>query len=210
MKITKFGHCCFLIEEQGIKILTDPSVFSDLGNDLLDIDVILFTHKHQDHLNIESLRKILKNNNSEIFTNSSVGKILSAEGIRYQTLEDGQKISIRGIEIEAFGNEHEEIYQDMNKVQNTGYLIAEKLFYPGDAFYNPEKNIEILALPVAGPWLKIKDAIEYAKLIHPKICFPVHDGFIKWLKPYHNTPKIALEAESIDFIPMIDGDKKDI
>ncbi|MBI2052837.1 MAG: MBL fold metallo-hydrolase, partial [Candidatus Ryanbacteria bacterium] len=28
MKITKFGHCCLLIKENGVRILTDPGTYS--------------------------------------------------------------------------------------------------------------------------------------------------------------------------------------
>ena len=65
------------------------------------------------------------------------------------------------------------------QINNTGYLIANKLFYPGDAFTNPNRPIEILALPVAGPWMKLAEAIDYALVLKPKICFPVHDGILK-------------------------------
>ena len=48
----------------------------------------------------------------------------------------------------------------------TGYMIN-NLCYPGDAFTNPNMPIDILALPVAGPWMRIKDAINYALTLKP-------------------------------------------
>lgn len=56
MKVTKFGHCCLLIEEEGLRILTDPGSYSTRQNDVQNIDVILITHEHPDHLHIESLK----------------------------------------------------------------------------------------------------------------------------------------------------------
>lgn len=38
------------------------------------------------------------------------------------------------------------MHKTLDPVQNTGYFINDKLFYPGDALTNPNKEIEILAL----------------------------------------------------------------
>ena len=51
MKITKIGHCCLVLEEESIKILTDPGSFTIEGQEqITDLDVVLITHEHQDHL----------------------------------------------------------------------------------------------------------------------------------------------------------------
>jgi L-ascorbate metabolism protein UlaG (beta-lactamase superfamily) len=60
MKITKFGQCCLLIEVAGKRVLTDPGVFSTTQNDLTNLDLILITHEHGDHLHSESLQAILE------------------------------------------------------------------------------------------------------------------------------------------------------
>jgi len=180
MKITKLGHCCLVIEEEGLRILTDPGGYSTSQNTVRGLQVILITHEHPDHLHIESLKKVLANNPlAEVFTNAAVGKILDKEGIRFNLLSHQDKKVLGGVLIEGLGDKHAEIHPDWPRVENTGYFIGERLFYPGDALYNPARPVEILALPVAGPWLKISEAIEYAKIVRPKTCFPVHDGFYK-------------------------------
>ena len=62
--------------------------------------------------------------------------------------------------------------------ENTGYFVAGKFYFPGDAFHDPKRPIDVLALPVAGPWMKISEAIDFAKLVKPRIAFGVHDGMI--------------------------------
>ena len=37
----------------------------------------------------------------------------------------------------------------------------------------------MLALPVAGPWMKIADAIDFAKAIKARTAFGVHDGMVQ-------------------------------
>jgi L-ascorbate metabolism protein UlaG (beta-lactamase superfamily) len=210
MKITKLGHCCLVIEENGIKILTDPGMLSTAQNEVKGINLVLITHEHPDHLHFESVMRILDNNPKvPLITNSAVRNILHAVAIPCQVLEDKQSTTFKEISIEAFGNEHAEIYKDFKRVQNTGYFIANRFFYPGDALYVPGKPVEILALPVAGPWVKIKEAIDYAKEVKPKVCFPVHDGILSFVGPFHETPRVILEEAGIEFIPMLAHDQKE-
>jgi L-ascorbate metabolism protein UlaG (beta-lactamase superfamily) len=73
MKITKFGHCCLLIDEKSLRILIDPGKYSDGQNSITNIDVVLITHEHQDHLHVDSVKSIIANNPSvRIMTNAGV------------------------------------------------------------------------------------------------------------------------------------------
>src|SRR3989344_8288364 len=158
MKVTKFGHCCLLIETEGLRILTDPGSYSTAQNDVRNIDVILITHEHADHIHIPSLKNCIKNNpNVKVITNKGVAKLLDSDGIKYELVEHNQKTTIKGVLIEGFGEKHADMYKTITPVINTGYFISNKLFYPGDAFYNPLKPVDILALPVAGHWMKLSE-----------------------------------------------------
>ena len=123
MHITKIGHCCLLIKTNNLTILTDPGAYTTAQNAITDIDIVLITHEHPDHLHTESLKQV---------------------------------------SLEAFDCAHEEVFEEIGQVQNTGYFIDNKLFYPGDSYANPQKHVPILALPVAGPWCRIAEAIRYA------------------------------------------------
>jgi L-ascorbate metabolism protein UlaG (beta-lactamase superfamily) len=212
MKITKLGHCCLVIES-GIKILTDPGAYSSKQNDIKDVDVILITHEHPDHLHVESLEKVLENNpEAEVITNAAVGKILDKEGIKYTIVSHGQSVTREGVKIEGFGTEHAYIYKTVGSVENTGYFIGDKLFYPGDAFYDPDRPVDILALPVAGPWMRISEAIEYALKLKPRVAFPVHDGMLvsERLGPAHRLPLAVLSAAGIKFVAMTEGSSEEL
>jgi L-ascorbate metabolism protein UlaG (beta-lactamase superfamily) len=212
MKITKFGQCCLLVEVAGKRILTDPGRFTKEQNELRDIDLILITHEHADHLHMESLTTILEHNPSaEVITNSGVGKLLTEAGIKHSVLEGRVQATIAGVYLEAYDGTHAEIFEDFGQVQNTGYFITEALFYPGDAYTEPQKPVPVLALPVGGPWCKIADAIRYALAVAPEKAFPVHD----WLlndEGMHLTYTIAatqLTARGIEFVRLGNGEVKE-
>ena len=210
MKITKLGHCCLIIEEKGVRIMTDPGTYSTLQNEVRDIDYIFITHEHQDHFHLKSLKTVLKNNpRAKIITNRGVGKLLDEQKIFHELLEDGGVTECGGIHVEGFGEKHALIYKEFAEVINTGYFFQKKFFYPGDAFYNPKKPIEILALPVAGPWMKISEAIDYAKLLKPKVCFPVHDGMLKFNQVTRLIPQKFLPPAGIDFVDIPEGTTKE-
>ncbi len=212
MNITKFGHCCLLIEVRGVRILTDPGNYN-VTPEVEGVDVILITHEHQDHLHVESLQAILaKNSDAQIISHVGVGKILDEAGIKYAQMVDGEVMVVKGVNIESSGSKHACIHHDLPSVQNTGFFIDETLFYPGDSFHNPQKDIAILALPLAGPWMKLEEAIEYAKLIKPKVVFPVHDGMLRQgieLGPTRRLPTMLLEPLGIQYVDMTEGSTHD-
>ena len=207
MKITKFNHCCLLVEENGVRILTDPGTYSKGFENLKNLDVILITHEHPDHYHVPALKEALNNNpDAKIITNKGVGRLLDSENIKHELLEDGQRKDFKGILIEAIGHEHAPLYKTSPCV-NTGFFIANKLWYPGDSLHNPNKPVELLALPVAGPWMKLEEAIEYALELKPTIAFPVHEAGLASPAVVHRIPPTILEPAGIKFL-VLENDKE--
>ena len=176
MKITKYGHCCLLVEEKGVRFLTDPGTFTaDAHASLTGIDAILYTHEHGDHYHLDSLTQLLENNpDAIVLCNEGVSVLLAAEHIAHTVLTNGAHTH-KGISITGVSGDHAEIHSSIPRIQNTGFLIAGRLWYPGDAWIDPGTTFDVLALPVAGPWMKISEAADYAIRLAPKKAFPVHD-----------------------------------
>ena len=212
MRITKLGHSCLLIEENNARILTDPGLFSSGHENLINIDAILITHEHPDHCDPESLFTILSKNPSAIvYTNSGVAEILKKAGIPYRLLEHNQSTIVKDVNIEGFGENHAIIYPSIPVAKNTGYLIGNRIFTPGDSYTIPGKQIEILALPVWAPWLKISEAIDYAKQVKPKVAFPIHDSVLNTAGSTvsHKWPGQVLPEAGIEWIIIENGESKE-
>jgi len=212
MKITKIGHCCLLIETKGKRILTDPGVFTAEEHVLSDIDLVVITHEHGDHVHVPSLQLLLAQNpDAQVVTNSAVGELLNAAGITYQVVEGTAAAEFIGVTLEACDATHAEIFEDYNLVQNTGYFIDERLFYPGDAYAEPGKPIDILALPAGGPWCRTTDTLHYAIKVKPKQAFPVHDAIecADRVHIIHGTLEKILIENNITFQPLKAGESHD-
>lgn len=216
MKITKIGHCCLVVEVDGKKIMTDPGAWTVGQNEITDVDFVLITHEHGDHLHIGSLKKVLENNpDCKVVTNASVGKLLWQEGITFIELngiDQVESCDCDGVLVEAYNRKHEEIYGEIGQVQNTGFFIANKLFYPGDSFIKPNREVEVLAAPVAAPWCTLKQAINYILEIKPKVTFPVHDNFVDVdkMEVIHRLPKSLCEQHNIRFEALRDSESLEV
>ncbi len=202
MKITKFGHCCLLLEINSTRVLIDPGSFTQKGTAFEDIDLILISHSHSDHLDIGLLKLILENNKPVILTNAETAAELTKNGIESQIINENEEKSLSGVKIKAYGQLHHEVYPGVSAGANTAFMINDSFFYPGDSYLNPGINADILAMPVAGPWVKLSEAIDYCLQIKPRICFPIHDGNMLTPGAVYSLPEAILAKSNIKFTPL--------
>lgn len=207
MKVTKFAHSCLLIEVDGAKILTDLGSWNSEVPEVSNLDAVLITHEHQDHFDINKLKELLaKNVGAKVITHAAVGEKLREAGIEYQAIEPGERVEVGSAYVESCGSDHAIIYGTTSPCRNTGYLIADKFYMPGDALHDiPSKQVEILALPTGGPWMKVSEAIDYAKSLKPKIVIPIHDAMYTDEVRKLSIPRwigAPIEASGIKFVNM--------
>ena len=210
MHIKKLAHCCLVIdlknsEGKPIRILVDPGSYSIEEHDKIQhADVVLITHEHADHFHIESLKALVKRSpDVSIITDVGVGAILAKEGVEHHVMEHGNAIDLKDIHIEAYGKDHAILHKSLPLMSNIGFFVENKLFFPGDAFTDPAKEVDVLALPVAGPWMKISEAVDFAIKLKPRIAFPVHDG--ERSISAHRIPEMILPKNGIEFIKLQEG-----
>jgi len=146
------------------RIMTDPGSYSIEQHDrVAHADIVLITHEHGDHFHIESLKAFLKRcPTASVFSNDTVGEMLAKEGIEHHIMKHGDAIDHKGVHIEAVGEKHALLHRSIPQSSNVGFFLEGKLFFPGDAFTDPKRSVDVLALPATGPWMKISEPIDYA------------------------------------------------
>ena len=55
-------------------------------------------------------------------------------------------------------------------------LIGGRLYAPGDSFAPAGGPVEVLLLPLAGPWMKLAEAVDYLRAVAPEAAVLVHDA----------------------------------
>ncbi len=122
LRVTWFGHSSSLLEIDGLRILIDPvwepraSPFSFFGpkrffaptlrlEDLPELDAVLISHDHYDHLGAETIRRLSRLNataRTKWVTSAGVGKLLRSFGVAAQHIAEldwTQTVEVAGAEL---------------------------------------------------------------------------------------------------------------
>jgi L-ascorbate metabolism protein UlaG (beta-lactamase superfamily) len=178
MKITKFGHACLELEENGQLLILDPGVYTEAIDDRREVQAVVITHIHDDHCYEEQLDRIIGlNPGLPIFGTDEVRARLakSRPGFKTVAVHHGDFYTLGNFTLEFFGDMHAEIHRSIPLVQNCGVMVNGKLYYPGDSFTQPDREVEILACPSSAPWLKISEVMDFIAAVKPKRSFPTHN-----------------------------------
>ncbi|HVQ43485.1 MAG TPA: MBL fold metallo-hydrolase [Candidatus Saccharimonadia bacterium] len=180
MKITKLGHACLVVEEGEAQILIDPGAYSQGFEGLRELDAVLVTHQHADHVTPEALAKIRQNNPGiAVYADEGTVEVMAGRGdVDVKPVHAGEEFDVAGVKVKVFGSDHAVIHPTIPGIENVGYMIAARFFYPGDNFTQPGDPVEVLALPFGAPWLKVSEVIDYVMAVKPLVAIPVHDAVL--------------------------------
>jgi L-ascorbate metabolism protein UlaG (beta-lactamase superfamily) len=157
---TFINHATVLIQTQGLNIITDP-IYSERASpvgfagpsrhmnpgvafaDLPAIDVVLISHNHYDHMDIDTLRKLKEASNPRIIVPLGNKAFLAKKGIEADELDwwDARTLT-NGASITLVPSQHfsARAMTDRNKTLWGGYVIglpAGDVYFAGDTGYGP-------------------------------------------------------------------------
>jgi len=183
MRLTHLGHACLLVETGGQRILIDPGVFSPGIVDVTGLDVILVTHQHADHVDLQRLPAVLEANpQALLYAEPQAAAVMAGAGIGSEHTVAGEELSFGRVLIMPVGEKHALINEALPRIGNLGVVIRVEgepsLFHPGDAYDAEPGQIDILAVPLNAPWTASRDTVAFAQRIAPKVSVPIHDALL--------------------------------
>lgn len=148
---TWIGHSTFLIQMNGLNILTDPVWAKRMGfdkrstepgialEDLPEMDVVVISHGHYDHLDFPTLKRL--KGNPHYFVPAGLKRLFTRKGYRQVTeMNWWDSVDHKGVTIHFVPAQHwtRRSLTDMNTSHWGGFVfqIAEKTYYfVGDTGY---------------------------------------------------------------------------
>ncbi|HEY6419121.1 MAG TPA: MBL fold metallo-hydrolase [Candidatus Binataceae bacterium] len=126
LTIANLGHATVLMNFRGVRLISDPSLFSRVGlaidsiatigprrvtapplspAELQALDLILITHAHMDHLDLPSLRALPKN--VVVVACEGCSRLIAPLGYAdVRELKWGEETVVKGLKIRAMGANH--------------------------------------------------------------------------------------------------------
>ncbi|GAA0226777.1 MBL fold metallo-hydrolase [Saccharothrix mutabilis subsp. mutabilis] len=179
MRIVHFGHSCVLVDTGAARLLFDPGAWSTGFEEVRDLDAVLVTHRHPDHLDRDRLGDLLANNpNAAFYAADELDGALAAR--------PGEALDVENVSVRVVDAPHEQIHPSVEVPANVGYLVEHGAFYhPGDSLTVPDVRVDVLAVPTAAPWMKLSDAADFIGRVRPRIAVPIHEAIVARTEIYY-------------------------
>lgn len=199
-EVTWVGHASTLIDIGSTRLLTDPLLTRRVAHlrrrrplpdtDTTDVDVVLLSHAHLDHLHRPSLRSIRLE--AKVLTPAGTARLVRSVGFTDVTeVAPGDRIEIADatVEVVAAAHSHRRGPHSRVTARPVGYVVdaGQRIYFPGDtdlfAAMSDLGRIDLALLPIWG-WgstlgnghLDPARAANAVEIIAPKVVVPIHWG----------------------------------
>jgi L-ascorbate metabolism protein UlaG (beta-lactamase superfamily) len=184
LTLTFIGHGSLMFEFNGLFIQVDPFGRVADYSRLPKADLILITHEHPDHLDLQAIEQIRRSDTLVVLTETCAQQLTG--GI---AMKNGETQSVRGIRIQAVPA-YNRVHQRPDgqpfhpKGVGNGYVLTfgdKRIYVAGDTENIPEMStlgpIDCAFLPVNLPYTMTPEmAAAAARTIRPQILYPYHYG----------------------------------
>ncbi|MCA1782500.1 MAG: MBL fold metallo-hydrolase [Dermatophilaceae bacterium] len=182
MRLTHLGHACVLVEIADQRILIDPGAFAGDFLGLRDLDAILVTHQHPDHLDTVRLPELVRANGEvPIWCDPQSAGVLEGLGLE-ASAHDGGAVALGEVEIQPVGEVHALIHDDIPRIANVGVRLSAPgeptFFHPGDALDAEPGEVDVLAFPLNAPWQRSREMTGFLRRLAAPHAVPIHDALL--------------------------------
>lgn len=174
VEITWLKHAGFRLKGSKV-VYIDPY---EVPKGLEKADLILVTHDHFDHLDMNSIRNLAKEDTVVVHP-----KACSVKGFKSVGMVENETASVKGVEITAVPAYNTD--KPFHKANVLGYIVnldGVKIYHAGDTDRIPEMKkivVDIALLPAGGTYtMDLNEAIKATQEIKAEVYIPMHFGAI--------------------------------
>lgn len=182
MLITKHVQSTVTVVAGDQVILIDPGTYTFEDDrytpaDFDAVDILVITHRHGDHFDLEAVKSIVGRRACKILTVEEVAKTLADAGIDADVLRVGERVQIGAVELMAVETDH---VIGGEVVDAFGVLIdapSGSLYHAGDTMYldaKPYADVVLVPINNRGVSMGIDDAARFVRDINPRVAVPIH------------------------------------
>lgn len=186
--ITALGHAGFVVRFEQLKLSFAFDPFG-VGDGHEPVDYVFVSHKHFDHCDPNSIRKLLKPT-GKVVAPSCCQAELAEFAKQLELVEDRDKHELKGLTYWTIPAYNTNKYRTPTEVfhpkeQNFVGFVVEvgkiRFYHAGDTDLIPEmekvKKIDVAFLPISGTYvMTLEEAIQAAELIDADLTIPMHFG----------------------------------
>lgn len=196
LKIKWIGQSGYILNDGKTKICIDPYL-SDVVNRIadrprmvkapfspeeLESDIVVCTHNHLDHIDIDAIPLMKKDNMLFLAPSDAKNQLFECGVINYKSFDIGTKIEKGEFELEAVFADH--------SVSSVGVIVCHSgrtLYFSGDTEYNKELeklkeyNIDVMFICINGKLgnMNADEAVKLTQIINPRVSVPSHYGMFE-------------------------------
>jgi L-ascorbate metabolism protein UlaG (beta-lactamase superfamily) len=184
LRITFIGHGSLFLTFGGCVIHVDPYGKLTDYTGLPKADIVLITHEHSDHLDLQALAKV-RTDRTVVVLNAAAG----AQVPGGRVIKNGEKETIDGILVEAVPAYNIIHKRDSGepfhpKGIGNGYILTlggKRVYIAGDTENTTEmkalRDIDVAFLPMNLPYTMTPEMVaDAARTFKPRILYPYHFG----------------------------------
>ncbi|MBI4467764.1 MAG: MBL fold metallo-hydrolase [Acidobacteria bacterium] len=182
MQLTKFAQSTILLEAQGYRVLVDPGSYNYEPGRMTrsgwpNVDILIFTHKHADHFDLDAASIIYHACAPQILTVPELYERLAEKGIPAQVFKVGETITRASLKITAMMIDH---VVDGERIDGFGLTFEDgrsKVYWAGDTFVLPDApSADVVLIPInnRGVSMSLDEAVDFVRTIQPQLAIPMH------------------------------------